>query len=71
MNPITMQFDKLFENLTNLLQNSKEFKDNFIILQIGKETIFADKNLNSHFSINFKNNSINFDYDSIKHIKTF
>ena len=45
MNSLTTQFDKLFENLANLLQNSKEFKDNFIILQIGKETIFTDKNL--------------------------
>ena len=71
MNLITIQFDKLFENLTNLLQNSKEFKGNFIILQIGKETIFANKNLNNHFSINLKRNSTAFDFDSIKLVKTF
>ena len=70
MNSLTTQFDKLFENLSNLLQNSKEFKDNFIILQIGKETIFTDKNLNSHFSINLKRNSTTFDFDSIKLIKS-
>ena len=70
MNPLTTQFDKLFENLANLLQNSKEFKDNFIILQIGKETIFTDKNLNNHFSINLKRNSTTFDFDSIKLIKS-
>jgi len=44
MNDISNQIGTLESNLINTLQNSKEFKDNFNILQIGKNTIFADKN---------------------------
>ena len=71
MNDITKQFYELENKLFNTLQNSKEFKDNFNILQIGKESIFADKNFNNHYSIKTKGKNNTFDLDTIKFIQSF
>ncbi len=71
MNDISNQIGTLESNLINTLQNSKEFKDNFNILQIGKNTIFADKNFNNHYSIKTKGKNNTFDLDSITLIQSF
>ena len=71
MNNINDQISTLENNLIKTLQNSKEFKDNFNILQIGKNTIFADKNFNNHYSIKTKGKNNTFDLDSITLIQSF
>jgi hypothetical protein len=74
MNSINEQINLQFDKVSILLNDTKEFKNNFCFLSISDQgIIFSDLTFNNHFLISRKNkkNLLSYNLETIKLIKQF